>query len=184
MAATFLSRSFGSYTTIWDVTCFLEIFQDLRPNAEALALYSQLPDAEDGMDEHMAGVLTTQHLANRVLCEAEIEPQTAIVLHLAHIPVRQELSRRLAVLMVRLGIQHLDLSDIQGNNRQLTQAISRRAFEDGYDVIRFPSKLDGADCYVLFETRSSLALRGTPVALTAGMPEFQMVCALFGLRLA
>jgi hypothetical protein len=164
------------------LTCFLEIFQDLRPNAEALALYSQLSDAGDGLDEHMAGVITAAHLANRVLCEAEIAPQSACVLHLAHMPVRLEFARKLAVLMVRLGIQYLDLGDIQGNNRQLTQAISRRAFEDAYDVIHFPSKLDGVSCYVLFENRALLALRGEPVVLTVDMPEIQMVCALFGLR--
>lgn len=130
----------------------------------------------------MAGGLTAQHLENRVLCAAEIEPQTADVLHLAHIPVRQQLSRKLAYLLVRLGILHLDLGDIQGNNRQLTQAISRRAFEDAHAVTHFPSKLDGASCFVLFESRSSLKLHGKPVALTADMPEIQMVCALFGLR--
>lgn len=151
------------------LTCFLEVFQDLRPNAEALALYSQMSDAGDGLDEHMAGVLTEEHLANRVLCEAEIQPESGGVLHLAQIPVRQELSRKLAVLMVRLGINHLDLGDVQGNNRELTQAISRRAFEDGYAIIHFPSKLDGVSCFVLFENRAFLELRGEPKALTADM---------------
>ena len=120
------------------LTCFLEVFQDLRPNAEAIALYSQMSDAGDGLDEHMAGVLTEEHLANRVLCEAEIQPESAGVLHLTQIPVRQELSR----------------------------------------------KLDGVSCFVLFENRAFLELRGEPKALTADLPEIQTVCGLFSLRLA
>jgi hypothetical protein len=164
------------------LTCFLEVFQDLRPNAAAIALYSQMEDAGDGMDLHEAGILTRTHLENRGLSPAKIRPEAVRLLAVEDLRVRRDLTKNLAPTLVAQSVNYLDLGEIRSDNRALTQAISRQAYEEGYHMLMFSSKIDGRPCFVLFENRSHLQQAGEPEPLAPDLPEIQTICELFSLR--
>lgn len=175
-----------SYQTLYvaeeRLTCFLGVFQDLRPDAEAMALLSQLEDAGDGHDDSDAGTLTQEHLNNRVITLARVMPPAVKALDVEDLNVRRELALRLAPTLVRNEIKYLDLGEVRGNNRALTQAISRLVYDDGYHLLSFSSKIDGLRCFVLFEERSHLQQAGPAEPLAEELPEVQAVCQLFGLK--
>jgi hypothetical protein len=98
--------------------------------------------------------------------------------------VRYEVELEHAALLDAHGMDHLDLSGITADKRPVTQAIAADLHDHhGAAGIRFPSRLDGNACVVIFEGRGQLEIVADPVQLTdPAPPALQTVCA--GWRLA
>lgn len=98
------------------------------------------------------------------------------------------LMHELAAPLSVLGVPHLDLGQIMGPNRELSQLISTwiaRAKDDHgdprYGGIRYRSKFDGEECFAVFERQS--LYEHAPHALHPDDAELQRVTAEFGLTL-
>lgn len=83
-----------------------------------------------------------------------------------------------------MRLDRLDLSEITADNRPVTQTIAADLHDRlGAAGIRFPSRLDGNACLVVFEERGRLEILADRVELIDPAPAaLQTVCA--GWRLA
>jgi hypothetical protein len=95
--------------------------------------------------------------------------------------IRSRLEEDLKDLLMDLRISFLDLGDVQGNRRRLTQAIARTVFGWGAAGILYQSKLDGQLACALFESRARLIPAAEPKLLSETLPELDQVCREFGL---
>ena len=81
-------------------------------------------------------------------------------------------------------MDYLDISQIRGKTRQITQEITRFVAARGAAGIVYGSNLDDLPCAALFEGRSYLVPSpGKLEELTAIQPDLARVCREFGLVL-
>jgi len=120
---------------------------------------------------------------DNVLVSAELEITSGELLSLADQGLLVSLETELADLLLRLEISHLTLGAIQGDERELTQAIARALFGRGAAGVLFPSKYDGGWCAGLFEGRARLLERSAPQSLVEPQPDLEQVCREYGLIL-
>ena len=80
-------------------------------------------------------------------------------------------------------MDHLDISEVRGRRRAVTQALSRWLFERGAGIA-YRSNLDDLPCLALFEGRAFLTPEGESEHLTNLPPELIQVIEELGLRLA
>jgi hypothetical protein len=85
--------------------------------------------------------------------------------------VREELANRHAELLDAYDMPYLDISQVTAENRIVTQTISRDLNETGAARILFHSNRDGHGCLALMEGRAQLVPAGTPLPLTAKLPD-------------
>lgn len=157
-------------------TCLREVLADLRPNARVLA---ELDSLEGPSDTFSPGRVSDTWFDRHVLTSAIIHTKGPII-DVDDPETRDRLLHRHAVLLARLGIEHLDIAELRAKHRMLTQAISRGLWEDGAAGIQYGSNLDQKPCFALFEDRASL-LPG-PVGIVHFTPQ-TLLTAAWRLRL-
>lgn len=82
--------------------------------------------------------------------------------------------------IVELGYEDIDLSHIQGQDRQLTRLISAWAHHEGFGGIRYVSRLDHQwECWALFEGNPIRQVEVRPISKE--MPELVKVARRYGL---
>jgi len=114
-----------------------------------------------------------------VLVSAEVEILSGEVLPLDDMLLRRDLRLKLSDLLLDLEVEHLDMDEIQGKRRELTQAIARTLFEEGAAGVLYRSKYDNELCGALFEGRARLLPHGEPRSLADPIPELEQVCEEF-----
>ncbi len=94
---------------------------------------------------------------------------------------REVLRHELARTLFDFGLADLDLSGVVGPGRQLTQAIARWAYEQGYNGLAYSSRLDAAlTCWAIFEG-AMFEPAGPPEPILSDDPDLLRVARLFGL---
>ena len=132
--------------------CFVETLAPFRPSLEVLAKLQALPDGDvdDNAPDEFRRMPDDWHL-KRMLGSFRVVPNQRW-LDIRSLDDREHLQRELARSLVELGRDDFDMSDALGRNRDLTRAISRWAFEQGYQGIVYSRRLEAAfDCWALFE---------------------------------
>jgi hypothetical protein len=118
-----------------------------------------------------------------VLVSAQLEICSGELFSLDDQKLLVSLETELADLLLSLKISHLTLGVVQGDERELTQAIARALFGRGAAGVLFPSKYDGGWCAGLFEGRARLLERRAPQSLAEAQPDLEQVCHEYGLVL-
>lgn len=150
-------------------TSLREVLADFRPNLAALQRHVERYGPQATAD-FVAEPVTAQWRTQHVLAPVRLELDGPLV-DLTDVPVRQEIEDRHRGLLLKHGLQHLDLHEITTSRRTITQTIAADLFDQGDAAIRFPSRLDGNVCFVLFEGRGAAIPDGELIALTDPPPE-------------
>jgi RES domain len=158
------------------LTCLRETLFKFRPSVKARSDFARLgkPTWPD---------VTAAWRRENVLISAELKIPSRDLLSLDDQSLLVSLEVELADLLLDLGVEHLTLGEIQGGERELTQAIARVLFLRGAAGLLFPSRYDGGPCAALFEGRAWLLGRSAPQSFTGAQPEFEQVCREYGLTL-
>jgi hypothetical protein len=166
-------------------TAIRESLKDLRPDTRALAEFGQLfgrsgvPRAS--LPRPAVPLVWRQ---NHVLIAARIET-TGPLVDLEDLGLRRELALELAPALAEAGIRHLDIAELRGQRRAITQQLARHLFSTRAAAgVAYRSHVDDCPCAALFEHRSRLIAEGDPIALTESLPELHQVCDEFGLDLS
>jgi hypothetical protein len=162
---------------------FLETLARFRPSLEVLAALADLPDGDAGDDTPQeAGVIANDwHLKRRMGIARPVEGQRW--LDLTDLATREAIRKELAPTFVDMGLDDFDMSDALTRRRDITQAIARWAYEQGYHGIIYASRLDPAyRCWAVFEGAQLTVDEITPIARDDADPL--AVAQVFGLRLA
>jgi RES domain len=114
--------------------------------------------------------VTAQWRSQHVLVPVVLHLDGPLV-DLTDVPTRQGLEDRHLELLLKHGLQHLDLHEITTSRRSITQTIAADLFDHGASAVRFPSRLDGNACVALFEDRGTVIQAADIVALTDPPPE-------------
>jgi hypothetical protein len=136
------------YATAQRRTAFLETLARFRPSLEVLAALEAVENADELLprprvpaDWYRARAIGRLRLATRQRW-----------LDLRRLETREVLHSELAQTILDLGLEDLDFSGVVGPRRQLTQAMSRWAFEHGYAGLVYSSRFDAAlSCWALLE---------------------------------
>ncbi len=159
-----------------------EVLADFRPNLAARRAFLEA-FGEEALEDLPNAVVTARWREEHVLAPAEIVLDGELI-DLGDTTVRANLERRHADLLLQHDLQHLDLHEITGRRRAVTQAIASDLFDRGAAALRFPSRLDGKPAFALFEGRGELLSAGQPIALTDPAPEVLLeVCEAWNLEL-
>lgn len=137
-------------------TCYVELLADQRPSLTALAALRLLPPGEPGDFEPKLGRIPKAWLVDwcqaRALGRAELGPNQRWLDSYAA-ETRRELRGALADRLLELGLDDFDFGDALSRNRKLSQAVSRWAYEQGFQGIVFSSRFDyGLRCWAVFDT--------------------------------
>jgi hypothetical protein len=165
--AAFVPLELCTFNHRFDETALREVLADLRPKAAAIRRYVEQfgPDAADDVPAlPVSASWRRQHVLVQVRAVLD-----GPLIDLCDADIRYEVELEHAELLDAHGMDHLDLSEITADKRPVG--------------IRFPSRLDGNACRVVFEGRSRIEIIADPVQLTDPAPRpLQTVCA--GWRLA
>jgi hypothetical protein len=158
--------------------CFVETLAPLRPSLADIAALS------------LAAGTTIRPLVH-------ISPQwrsARRIARLSLLPGRRWLDLRapetcellraeLADVLLGLGMSDLDVSGARGPSRELTQRISRWAFDRGFAGIAYRSRItDELACWAIFEG-GHWRLDGRPVPIRRDNPELRLAARLLGLTI-
>lgn len=177
-------REFRSlYCAAQPVTCLREVLADLRPNAKALADFARFFGGLGRGGLTVAGVVSPEWRRANALVEAEVALRQGALVDLDDPATREALAQRHAALLHRYGMRYLNISEVRGRNRAVTQAIARSLFEAGEAGVRFRSNLDDQPFYALFEGRAQLVPAAAPITMTDHVPDLSRVCGEYGLIL-
>ena len=133
-------------------TALRESLAPLRPSTKVWAELGVSGDSERAQN---LGVVSDAWFESHVLAGATIAA-TGPLVDIEDIKVRERLAIRHAHAFQELGVRHLDIGELRGRERRLTQAISRSLWGEGAAGIRYRSTIDGEECYALFEGRALL----------------------------
>jgi RES domain-containing protein len=162
------------------LTCFYEVLAPFRPDVavhgERLAIQLPLPFVDVAIEQERRLIpLSRSWRSKHVLVPVRIHlAQGTFLVDLGRVPVRERIFHDYRHLMS--GVRRLDRNVIAGEERELTQMLSRLVYEEGAAGILYPSKLDGL-CVALFEHRSRLVATGRRELLTEDIPEFLTACS-------
>ena len=92
-----------------------------------------------------------------------------------------QVEEHLRDLLIGWKISRLDLAEVLGTRRKLTQHIARIFFDSGAAGVLYRSRFDGQLCVALFEGRARLVPGGDPKLLTGTLPELDQVLKEFRL---
>lgn len=168
------------YAAYEPITCLRELLEQLRPDTKALADFKS---AFDNPTLLIAGEITWKFREEHTLAAAEITVSEGKIVDVEDITVRQRLQYRHASLLHREGMAHLDLGELRGAPRKVTQVFSRSLYEEGAAGILYRSKLDNQPCVALFEDRAFLSAAGDPEPLTKPLSDLLQVCSDYDLVL-
>jgi hypothetical protein len=132
-------------------TAFREVLADFRPNSKARAEYRELFGTD--LPAHR---ITPAWRESKVLAQGTLELLRGGLVDLDHSTLRLEFARAHADRLARHGMDHLDIAQIRGKDRPLTQAVTRFVAERGAAGILYGSNLDDQPCAALFEGRARL----------------------------
>jgi hypothetical protein len=165
------------YATARRRAAFIETLFRFRATVEALA----------DVHEHghaiptSVGIVLPEWYETRAMAQIRIQPGQRW-LDLRSPQTHQELRRELAPALMALEVTELDLGQVLGPLRQLTQAIARWAYERGYAGLVYASRLDARlACWAIFEG-ARFERVGDPVPITSEDPDLRAVARLYGLR--
>lgn len=164
------------YASSLRLGCFLETLARFRPD---LALYAELAEIEGEDDFPPPGQVPEEWFENRLIGSARAHGTFADVGSSESIAA---LRRRLAPLLISLGIPDFDASVLQKTApRILTQRVSEHFYAEGFDGIRYLSKY-GHDIenWALFEPAELTAVRRT--AIRRDGPDLAEALRLLDLR--
>ena len=141
----------GEYSVLYASSvrlgCFLETLARYRPD---LALWAELQEIDGENDLVPPGVIPRGWFGERMMGSAQAHGRFADIGTSDSIA---SLRRRLAPLLIRLGLPDFDASVLQRSGpRLLTQQVSSLVYHDGFQGIRYLSKY-GCDIenWALFE---------------------------------
>ena len=160
-------------------TAFRENLADLRPNAKMQTEYRKM------YGEDPAGRVTTAWRQEKVLVQGAIKILQGDLVDIDDSALRRQFERLHADLLLRHGMDHLDIAQIRSKARPITQAVTRFVADQGAAGIMYGSNLDNLLCAALFEGRALLVPvpGSTPEPLTTSHPDLVTICNEFGLLL-
>lgn len=178
------------YRTIYcaekKVTALREVLAPLRPNLNVRAEFAQFQlDQGIAPDDLFvpAREVTPAWRGKHVLVHARLQRNGPLA-DLDDVGLRSELERTHAELLLRHGLEHLDISELRSKIRPVTQAISRDLYEQGAAGLLFKSGIDDERCAVLFEDRGWFEETDDPwTELSEDLPELRQICEEFRLIL-
>lgn len=158
--------------------CFLEGLAQFRPDPEALTRLSQV----SGTDEPIApATVPPDWYRKRAVGTLVIHSTQGRWLDLRQLETREALRTELAQKLVELGLEDLDVSDVRSRNRELTQAIARWAYEQGYQGIVYKSRFDDSlDCWAIFEG-ALVGAAAPPEPISRDDPDLRVAAQAFGI---
>ena len=160
-----------------------EVLADFRPNLAARRAFVEACWGRRRLSDLPAEPVTARWREEHVLAPAAIDLDGELI-DLTDTSVRADLERRHAELLLEHDLQHLDLHEITGRRRAVTQAIAADLFDRGVAALHFPSRLDGKPAFALFEGRGKLLSVGQPIELTDPAPKVLLeVCEAWSLEL-
>lgn len=163
-------------------TSLREALADFRPNLAARRAFAEAFGAE-ALEDLPAAAVTARWREEHLLAPARMMLEGQLI-DLTDPAVRADLEHRHAELLLEHGLEHLDLHEITGRRRAVTQAIAADLFDRNAGALRFSSRLDGQPALAVFEGRGELVEAGGPIALTDPAPEALLaVCLAWGLKL-
>lgn len=161
-------------------TCFAEVLATFRPSPQALAMLAAVEGADEPVP--VKGTIPSDwHLKRRTQRLSLMRDQRW--LDLRALSTLQALRTDLAGLLVLHGIPDLDAGVAQGSNRSITQAISRWAYDRGFQGIVYRSRLDNEiRCWAIFEGAAFLP-EGRVEIITRTDPDLVDIAAAYDLGL-
>jgi hypothetical protein len=156
------------------------VLADFRPNAKARSEYRDLYG-----EDLPAPRITRGWRATRVLAQGTLKILKGDLVDIDDPVLRQQFAQFHGDLLARHGMDHLDIAQIRGKDRPITQALTRFIADRGAAGIEYGSNLDDQPCAALFEGRSFLdPVDGSePEPLTSAHADLVAVCDEFGLVL-
>jgi hypothetical protein len=131
------------YTAEQRPGCFIEATARFRPSIAALQ--------QAGALLALPARIPANWLASRCIGRLRPEPGQRF-LDVRALETLEVLRREFAPLLHGLGIADLDVSGVRGPNRAVTMAISRWAYDAGFQGVAYRSRFDDAlDCWAIFE---------------------------------
>jgi hypothetical protein len=157
--------------------CFLETLAPFRPSIEALAALQRIAGTDEGLPK---AAIPADWYQKRAIARLRLRPGQRW-LDLRATETHEYLRTELAQTLTRLGIGDLDLSEVLGRNRRLTQAISRWAYESGYAGVVYRSRFTAAaSLWAIFEGGGLEAI-GLPAPILPDDPDLLAVARLYRL---
>lgn len=165
--------------------CFGEILSRFRPKPSLAELVRK-----DWSTAMAPGQLPRDWRDRRIAIQAAVPP-SCLFLDVESVRTRIFLTTGPALGLSALGLQEIDVADIRGKDRRVTQLISQWAYnlimEDGgvernlFAGISYLSRVhSGWQCWAIYDRVDLDQKRAIPTA--ADMPSLTSVCTIFGLR--
>lgn len=159
---------------------FIELLAPFRPSPEVIAALGAVSNATDERFE--VGVIPSDWARKRCVRAFRLGPSQCW-LDLRSLQTREALRYLLAEDLVRLGLNDLDVSDTRGRRRELTQLISRFAYEAGYSGLVYRSRFDDdICCWAIFEGAEIQPI-GVIEPILPTDPDLLLAAKLFKLEL-
>lgn len=159
---------------------FIETLATFRPSLEALAALQEVTGTEEPLP---VPLVPPDWYRGRAVGRFRLAPRQRW-LDLRSLETCEVLRRALAQTLLDLGLDDLDLSGIVGQRRQLTQAITRWAYEHGYSGLAYSSRFDVAfTCWAIFEG-AVFDVTESPEPILPGDADLLATAQLFGLGIA
>lgn len=165
--------------------CFGEILSRFRPKPSLAELVR-----EDWTTAMAPGQLPRDWRDRRVAIQAAVPP-SSLFLDVESVKTRVFLTAELALGLSALGLQEIDVADIRGKDRRVTQLISQWAYnliveDEGVERSLFAgifylSRVHSDwQCWAIYDRVDLDEKRAIPIA--ADMPSLTSVCATFGVH--
>jgi RES domain len=164
------------YVAQQKATCLREVLAPLKPDTAAIAEFKlmKLPGVR------LAGEVSKKWLSEKLLACGQLEILSGDLVDLDDLSVRGELEIRHAALLSLFGLTHLNVSELRGPYREVTQTVARDLFDLGACGLIYGSNLDSQRCVALFERRFRLEPVGKATQLL-NSPELREVMEELGL---
>lgn len=156
------------YVARWPETCLREMLADFRPNTVAIQRFIERYGPHAAADIPSEPVTAKWRQLN-VLAPVTLDLCGHIV-DLTDPSSRYVIERAHVDLLAAHDLAHLDLHEITTSRRRVTQTVAGWLYDQGAAGVRFPSKLDGRECFALFEGRGFLRQAGPIQTLTDPAP--------------
>jgi hypothetical protein len=161
-------------------TALREVLADFRSNAKARAEYKDLFGSD-----LPAPRVTSVWRQTKLLASGSLKVLWGDLVKIDDPVLRQHFAQLHPGLLARHGMDHLDIAQIRGKDRPITQEVTRFVAAQEAAGIVYGSNLDDQPCAALFEGRSCLIAvdSSRPEPLTSSHPDLTAVCDEFGLVL-
>jgi hypothetical protein len=174
----------GQYRVLYGAearrTCFAEVLAKFRLSMEILAQLSAVTGTDDPVPAK-GSVPSDWHLKRRSQ-QLLVTPDQRW-LDLRSLSTLETLRTDLAGLLVLENIPDLDAATAQGPNRKATQAISRWAYDRGYQGIVYRSRLDNEiGCWAIFED-ARFVPEGRVEIITRSDPDLTTIAEIYNLEI-